>query len=88
MSAEVAKTLSVRESMLLFCIGSGLDRTKAGINDAAVAHVVVKGLADRDAAGVLTLTDRGRAGFVLPAQPVERETPPTVGVQRLSFPIV
>ena len=34
---------------------------KAGINDAVVTGVVVKGLADRDAAGALTLTDRGRA---------------------------
>jgi hypothetical protein len=33
--------------------------TKAGINDAVVMSVVVKGLADRDAAGALTLTDRG-----------------------------
>ena len=53
--------LSVRESMLLFCIGSGLDRSKAGINDTVVTGVVVKGLADRDAAGAITLTDRGRA---------------------------
>ena len=59
--AEAAKALSIRESVLLFCIGSGLDRTKAGINDAVVTGVVVKGLADRDAAGMLTLTDRGRA---------------------------
>ena len=29
---------------------------KAGINDAVVTGVVVKGLADRDAAGALTLT--------------------------------
>jgi hypothetical protein len=36
--------------------GSGLDRTKAGINDAVVTHVVVKGLGDRGAAG-----HRGRA---------------------------
>ena len=27
MPGEVAKTLSIRESVLLFCIGSGLDRT-------------------------------------------------------------
>jgi len=53
--------LSVRESMLLFCIGGGLDRSKAGINDTVVTGVVVKGLADRDAAGAITLTDRGRA---------------------------
>jgi hypothetical protein len=61
MPAEAAKALSVRESMLLFCVGSGLDRTKAGINNAVVADVVVKGLADRDAGGALSLTDRGRA---------------------------
>jgi hypothetical protein len=58
---EAAKALSVRESTLLFCIGSGLDRTKAGINDTVVTGVVVRGLADRDAGGALTLTDRGRA---------------------------
>ena len=52
--------VSARE-MLLFCIGSSMDRTKAGINDAVVTGVVVKGLADRDAAGTLALTDRGRA---------------------------
>jgi hypothetical protein len=61
MPAEAAKELGIRERLLLFCIGSGLDRTKAGINDAVVTHVLVKGLADPDAAGVLTLTDRGRA---------------------------
>ena len=61
MPAEAAKALSIRESVLLFCIGSGLDRTKAGINDAVVTGVVVKGLTDRDAGGALTLTDRGPA---------------------------
>jgi hypothetical protein len=42
MPAEIAKTLSVRESLFLFSIDSGLDRTKAGINDAVVTSVVVK----------------------------------------------
>jgi hypothetical protein len=46
--------------MLLFCIGSSMDRTKAGINDAVVTGVVVKGLADRDAAGTLEAVDLRR----------------------------
>jgi hypothetical protein len=57
--AAVEPILSVPEGVLLFCIASGTDRFKAGVTDAVVTSVVVKGLIDRDAAGVLTLTDRG-----------------------------
>jgi hypothetical protein len=48
---------------LLFCIASGTDRFKAGITDAVVTSVVVKGLVDRDAGGTLALMDGGRAAL-------------------------
>jgi hypothetical protein len=60
MPAEAAKALSVPERLLLFCIASGTDWTKAGTTGETVTAVVVKGLIDRDAAGTLALTDRGR----------------------------
>jgi hypothetical protein len=50
--AEAAKALAVRERVLLFCAASGSE---------TVTAVVVKGLVERDAAGALALTDRGRA---------------------------
>jgi hypothetical protein len=59
--AEAAKALSVRERMLLFCAASATDWQHAGITGEAVTAMIVKGLISRDAAGVLALTDRGRA---------------------------
>jgi hypothetical protein len=59
--AQTAEALSVRERVLLLCIASGTEWAKAGITGAFVTPVVVKGLVDKNAAGTLTLTDRGRA---------------------------
>jgi hypothetical protein len=59
--AAAEPLLGVPQRVLLFCIASGSDRFKAGVNDAVVTSVVVKNLVDRDAGGALTLTDSGRA---------------------------
>jgi hypothetical protein len=61
MPAEAAKALAVRERVLLFCAASGTDWLHAGVAGETVTAMVVKGLVERDAAGVLALTDRGRA---------------------------
>jgi hypothetical protein len=61
MPAEVAKALSVRERVLLFCAASGTDWVHADVTGEIVTTMVVKGLIERDTAGVLTLTDRGHA---------------------------
>jgi hypothetical protein len=45
--------------MLLFCVASNTDCP--AIPGEIVTTMVVKGLFDRDAADVLTITDRGRA---------------------------
>ena len=68
MPAEAAKALSVRERVLLFCAASGTDWLHAGVTGENVTAMVVKGLLERDAAGAITLTDRGRAvlGAMLP----------------------
>jgi hypothetical protein len=61
MPAEAAKTLSVRERVLLFCAASGTEWLHAGVTGENVTAMVVKGLIERDAGGALSLTDRGRA---------------------------
>ena len=47
--------------MLLFCAASGTDWLHAGVTGENVTAMVVKGLLERDAAGAITLTDRGLA---------------------------
>jgi hypothetical protein len=61
MPAEAAKALSVPERLLLFCVASETDWRHAKIAERLVTEAVVKGLITRDAAGVLAVTDRGRA---------------------------
>jgi len=56
--AEAAAALRVSERMLLFCVASNTDWKHPAIPGEIVTTMVVKGLIDRDAAGVLT---RGRA---------------------------
>jgi hypothetical protein len=53
--------LTVRERMLLFCIGSDTDWQRAGVTGETVTAVIVKGLIVRDALGHLALTDEGLA---------------------------
>jgi hypothetical protein len=60
MPAEAAKALSVPERLLLFCVASEMDWRHAKIAERVVTEVVIKNLISRDAAGTLTLTDRGR----------------------------
>jgi hypothetical protein len=61
MPADAAKALSVPERLLLFCVASETDWRHAKIAERIVTEVVVKGLVERDAASLLTLTGRGRA---------------------------
>jgi hypothetical protein len=58
--AEEAKALSVPERLLLLFVASAIDFKHAKIAEKVVTEVVVKGLIERDAAGHLALTDRGR----------------------------
>jgi hypothetical protein len=59
MPAEAAKALSVSERLL--CVAAEIDFKHAKLGDRVATEVVVKGLANRDAAGRLALSDRGRA---------------------------
>ena len=43
--------LTVRERMLLFCIGSETDWQRAGVTGETVTNMIVKGLIVRDALG-------------------------------------
>jgi predicted Zn finger-like uncharacterized protein len=61
MPAEAAAALRASERMLLFCVASNTDWKHPAIPSEIVNTMVVKGLIDRDAGGVLSLTDRGRA---------------------------
>jgi hypothetical protein len=61
MPSEVAKALTLKERMMLFCAASGTDWQHAGLTGESVTGMVVKGLISRDATGALALTDRGRA---------------------------
>jgi hypothetical protein len=61
MPAEAAEALSVRERLVLFCVASCTDWQHIAGGGETVTGLVVKGLIERDAAGVLALTDRGRA---------------------------
>ena len=61
MPAEAAAALRVSERMLLFCDASNTDWKHPAIPGEIVTTMVVKGLIERNAAGALTLTDRGRA---------------------------
>jgi hypothetical protein len=59
--ADEAQALSVRERVLLLCVASETNWVQAGIAGEIVTAMIVKGLIERDAAGQLSLTDRGRA---------------------------
>jgi hypothetical protein len=61
MPAEAAKALSVRERVLLLCVASETNWLQAGVTGETVTATIVKGLITRDPAGILALTDRGRA---------------------------
>jgi hypothetical protein len=61
MPSDAATALSAPERLLLLCVASGIDFKHAKIAERVATEMVVKGLISRDAGGVLTLTDRGRA---------------------------
>jgi hypothetical protein len=48
---------------LLFCIASHTEWERAGITDATVTNMVIRGLIERDPAGLLWLTKEGRAAL-------------------------
>ena len=45
---SIAATLSVPQRLLLFCVASGSDYRKAGINGASVQLAIIRGLVERD----------------------------------------
>jgi hypothetical protein len=61
MPAAAAAGLTTRERLVLFCAASGTDWQHAGIPGETVTTMMVKGFINRDPAGEITLTDRGRA---------------------------
>jgi uncharacterized protein len=59
---SIAESLSVPERVLLFCLASRTDWTKAGVTHAAVRHMIVRNLLERGpAANRYELTAEGRA---------------------------
>ena len=57
------RALTVRERVLLLCVGSDTDWQRAGVMSETVTSLVVKGLVMRDALGRLVLTNSGRAAL-------------------------
>jgi hypothetical protein len=56
-------SLSKRERVLLFSVASGTDWQNAGITSETVMGLIIKDLFERDTAGRLKLTDRGRTAL-------------------------
>ncbi len=62
-SAPDVMTLTVRERLLLFCVGSSTSLQPAGIPEETVTAMTVRGFISRDALGRLALTNSGRAAL-------------------------
>jgi hypothetical protein len=60
---SVASELTVPERVLLFCLASGTDWFKAGVTPTTAKKMLVKGLIERDGAGLLVLTEHGRSAL-------------------------
>ena len=61
---SIAAKLAVPQRVLLFCVASGTDHRKAGVNSASVQLAIFRSLIRRDEATQrLALTDLGRAVF-------------------------
>ena len=58
---DTEKALTTNERLLLFCVASETDWSKAKLPGETVTAMMVKGLIVRDAVGQLTATDRGHA---------------------------
>jgi hypothetical protein len=56
-----AQAFIIPARLLLFCVASRTGWERAGISRATVTATVVRGLIERDVAGGLTITKRGRA---------------------------
>jgi hypothetical protein len=60
--AAIAAQLDVEERLMLFCVASGTDWTRAGIRGAVARNMIVKNLlAHERKTNELVLTARGRA---------------------------
>ena len=57
----IGASLSARERVLLFCLGSDTEWVSVGIPPSTVTHLIVRNLVERDQAGLPQLTDQGRA---------------------------
>jgi hypothetical protein len=57
----IGASLSMRERVPLFCLGSDTEWVRVGIPPSTVAHMIVRSLVERDTAGRPQLTDQGRA---------------------------
>ena len=60
MPSEVAKALTLKERMMLFCAASGTDWQHAGLTGESVTGMVVKEFIERHVGGRLRLTGYGR----------------------------
>ena len=61
LTVDAARTLSIPERVLLFCVASDTDWEHTGITGTTVTTMIVRGLIQRDPAGRLWLTKEGRA---------------------------
>jgi hypothetical protein len=59
----IAAGLTVPERVLLFCVASSTSWQKAGVTGETLTTIGEKGLIQRDAAGRLSLTAKGRAAL-------------------------
>jgi hypothetical protein len=59
-ASTIAAELSVSERVLLFCVASGTEWTRAGVTGATATAMMVKGLIERSSADDLTITKDGR----------------------------
>ena len=55
------QALSVPARLLLFCVAARIDWERAGVTRATVTTMVIRGLIERDVAGGLSVTKKGRA---------------------------
>jgi hypothetical protein len=70
----IAAQLTVPERVLLFCLASDTDWTRAGVTHAAVRHMVVRNLVDRDPASTrYVLSPQGRAVLDVLVRPPANE---------------
>jgi hypothetical protein len=69
----IAAHLTVSQRVLLFCVATDTDWTVAGVTQATVRNMRARKLVDRDPAGHLVLTERGRMVFDVLVRPQVNE---------------